>query len=211
MRGMSVTSITSSDNERLRNSRPLNSKCQYGIVSIFGSTLHKLIQCFRKLYITCICISNILFHVAHLVHDLERVLDDLRIGVRFKLGAKSIPFVTTCILALGFTQASRSPGGTKFFTVSPVIFNTSILKTVDLDSSVGIAARYGLDGPGIQSRRSQWTCGLRRGSLAARLLGSWVRILPIPVAVRSKAWVCGRSLTRIVGSNPTGGMDVCLL
>jgi hypothetical protein len=35
--------------------------------------------------------------------------------------------------------------------------------------------------------------------------------VPIPVAVRSKAWVCGRSLTRIVGSNPTGGMDVCLL
>jgi hypothetical protein len=34
---------------------------------------------------------------------------------------------------------------------------------------------------------------------------------PIPVAVRSKAWVCGRSLTRIMGSNPTGGMDVCLL
>jgi hypothetical protein len=34
---------------------------------------------------------------------------------------------------------------------------------------------------------------------------------PIPVAVRSKAWVFGRSLTRIMGSNPTGGMDVCLL
>ena len=34
---------------------------------------------------------------------------------------------------------------------------------------------------------------------------------PIPVAVRSKAGVCGRSLTRIVGSNPTGGMDVCVV
>ena len=34
---------------------------------------------------------------------------------------------------------------------------------------------------------------------------------PIPVAVRSKAWVCGRSLTGIVGLNPTGGMDVCVL
>jgi hypothetical protein len=32
--------------------------------------------------------------------------------------------------------------------------------------------------------------------------------MPIPVAVRSKAWVFGRSLTRIVGSNLTGGMDV---
>ena len=34
---------------------------------------------------------------------------------------------------------------------------------------------------------------------------------PIPVAVRSKTWVCSRSLPEIVGSNPTGGMDVCLL
>ena len=38
-----------------------------------------------------------------------------------------------------------------------------------------------------------------------------VRSPQIPVAVRSKAWVCGRSLTRIVGSNPTGGMDVCVV
>jgi hypothetical protein len=35
--------------------------------------------------------------------------------------------------------------------------------------------------------------------------------VPIAVAVRSKAWVCGRSLTGIVGSNPTGGMDVCVV
>jgi hypothetical protein len=34
---------------------------------------------------------------------------------------------------------------------------------------------------------------------------------PISVAVRSKAWVCGRSLAGIVGANPAGGMDVCLL
>jgi hypothetical protein len=40
------------------------------------------------------------------------------------------------------------------------------------------------------------------------LLNKWE---PIPVSVRSKAWVYGRSLTRIVGSNPTGGMDVCVV
>jgi hypothetical protein len=35
---------------------------------------------------------------------------------------------------------------------------------------------------------------------------------PIAVAARSKAWVCGRSLTGIVGSNPAGScMSVCLL
>jgi hypothetical protein len=31
------------------------------------------------------------------------------------------------------------------------------------------------------------------------------------MAVRSKAWVCGRLLTGIEGSNPIRGMDVCLL
>ena len=35
--------------------------------------------------------------------------------------------------------------------------------------------------------------------------------LSISVAARSKAWVCGRSLAGIVGSNPDCGMRVCLL
>ena len=34
---------------------------------------------------------------------------------------------------------------------------------------------------------------------------------PVPAAWRSKSWVWGRSLLEIVGSNPTAGMDVCLL
>jgi hypothetical protein len=38
-----------------------------------------------------------------------------------------------------------------------------------------------------------------------------IRLLPIPVAARGKAWVCGRWLPGIVDSNPGGGMDVCLL
>ena len=29
------------------------------------------------------------------------------------------------------------------------------------------------------------------------------------MAVRSKAWVCGRSAAGIAGLNPAGGMDVC--
>jgi len=36
-------------------------------------------------------------------------------------------------------------------------------------------------------------------------------LTPIPVAARSKAQVCGRSPAEIVGSNPTGGIDICLL
>jgi len=35
--------------------------------------------------------------------------------------------------------------------------------------------------------------------------------LSIPVAARSKAWVCDRSPAENLGSNPTGGMDVCVL
>jgi hypothetical protein len=31
------------------------------------------------------------------------------------------------------------------------------------------------------------------------------------IAQSCKAWVCGRSLAGIVGSNPAGGMDICLL
>ena len=33
----------------------------------------------------------------------------------------------------------------------------------------------------------------------------------MPVAERSKAWVCSQSPARIADSNPAGGMDVCLL
>jgi len=33
---------------------------------------------------------------------------------------------------------------------------------------------------------------------------------PIPVAARSKAWICDSSLAGIAGSNLTGGVDVCL-
>ena len=34
---------------------------------------------------------------------------------------------------------------------------------------------------------------------------------PVPVVARSKAWVCGRLSTEIVGSNPTGCKHICLL
>jgi hypothetical protein len=41
--------------------------------------------------------------------------------------------------------------------------------------------------------------------------GSVFFATPILVAIRPKAWVCGSSLAGIAGSNPAGGMDVCLL
>jgi hypothetical protein len=33
----------------------------------------------------------------------------------------------------------------------------------------------------------------------------------LPMATRSKAWVCSQSLAGIAGPNPAGGVDVCLL
>jgi hypothetical protein len=53
---------------------------------------------------------------------------------------------------------------------------STTMTNVGRESSVGLATRYGLDGPGIKSRRSQWPSGLRRGSAVARLLGSRVRM-----------------------------------
>jgi hypothetical protein len=38
-----------------------------------------------------------------------------------------------------------------------------------------------------------------------------VQNLPIPVVALFKAWVCGRSVAGIAGSNTAGGMDVSLL
>ena len=35
--------------------------------------------------------------------------------------------------------------------------------------------------------------------------------MPIPVAARSKAWVCGSLLAGTAASNPAGGIGVCLL
>ena len=34
--------------------------------------------------------------------------------------------------------------------------------------------------------------------------------LPVSVVARSKAWVCGLSLAENAGSNPDGGVEVCL-
>ena len=46
---------------------------------------------------------------------------------------------------------------------------------------------------------------------ALRCQSEGLGIEPIPVAERSKARVCGRSLAGIAGLNPVGGMDVCVV
>ena len=46
---------------------------------------------------------------------------------------------------------------------------------------------------------------------SVRCYSNYINVVPIPVAARSKAWVCGLSLAGIAGSNPAGDMDVCIL
>jgi hypothetical protein len=59
---------------------------------------------------------------------------------------------------------------------------------VGRDSVVGIATRYGLGGPGIESRRSQWPRGLRRESAAAHLLGLWGMDVCVVFVVKTVVW-----------------------
>ena len=55
-------------------------------------------------------------------------------------------------------------------------------------------------------------CYMLKCSLsAAKSKMTILMLLPIPVAKRSKARVCGRSLAEVTGSNHAGGMDVCVL
>jgi hypothetical protein len=39
----------------------------------------------------------------------------------------------------------------------------------------------------------------------------YISYMPSLMAARSKEWVCGCVLTGIAGSNPAGGMEVCVL
>jgi hypothetical protein len=62
----------------------------------------------------------------------------------------------------------------------------------------------------IQSSQTQESPGVHTDRVESNQVCSSSRSLkPIPVAARSKAWVCGRSFAGIVGSNSAGG-TVCL-
>ena len=75
---------------------------------------------------------------------------------------------------------------------------------------------------GIQATPTSYCCGyhvskhklvslIRPRPLPSILLKRIIHYPPTAVATRFKVWVYGRSLADIVASNPTGGMDVCLL
>ena len=44
-----------------------------------------------------------------------------------------------------------------------------------------------------------------------RIFFNIIYAVPSPVAAVSKVWICGRLVAGIVGSNPAGDIDVCLL
>ena len=53
--------------------------------------------------------------------------------------------------------------------------------------------------------------GFNSGFKGLKIRGYKLLFEPVPMAERSKASVCGLSSLEIVGSNPTGDLDVCLL
>jgi hypothetical protein len=63
--------------------------------------------------------------------------------------------------------------------------------------------------PVTPSKRLDITLSGRHRFLSNVFIIYQLPIKPIPVAARSKAWVCGRSIAGAVVSNPTGGMDNC--
>jgi hypothetical protein len=65
----------------------------------------------------------------------------------------------------------------------------------------------------LEKKKSFCFCRSSSVSIVTRLRAglSEVPILMIPVTERSEAWVCGRSLTGVAGSNSAGNMDVCVV
>jgi hypothetical protein len=55
------------------------------------------------------------------------------------------------------------------------------------------------------------SCAVQKGLRINRFNAVSCNLGPVPVAARSKAWVCGRSFAGIAGSNLAGGMDIYVL
>jgi len=62
-----------------------------------------------------------------------------------------------------------------------------------------------------QILKGEHTLRVSENKEVRRIFGHKEREMQIPVAVLSKAWVCGRALVGIVGSNPAVGVNVSLL
>ena len=60
----------------------------------------------------------------------------------------------------------------------------------------------------MEKKNSQGTCYVSKHLVSLVIIYMYFFISVIAL---SKVWFCGRSLEGIAGSNPAGGMDVCLL
>ena len=64
---------------------------------------------------------------------------------------------------------------------------------------------------GTNQRVGSICIAIEKNLVMSAVLASSSSKVPIPVAERSKARVCGRSLSGVAGSNFAGGMDVCVV
>ena len=65
--------------------------------------------------------------------------------------------------------------------------------------------------PKLQLHRHIYHCTSQNFAMFMNIFDFYVISLLVPMAGRSRLWVCGRSPAEIVSSNPAGGMDVCML
>ena len=94
-----------------------------------------------------------------------------------------------------------------FVFLTDVVHSSETLYHVQFSGSFLFVAQSNPDIAPLFIQRKLW----RYISTVALNPNTDTEFLPIPVATRSKACVCGRPLAGIAGSNPAGGMDVCLL
>jgi hypothetical protein len=107
-----------------------------------------------------------------------------------------------------------------------ILFTWILWQTLFATSSLGLftyarRTRMGVKMSGRDADNLSWTSVQVKNvwsytSVPPYVLMTWLLragkiLLPIPVAARSKPWVCGHWLVGIAGSNPSGDMDVCLL
>jgi hypothetical protein len=63
----------------------------------------------------------------------------------------------------------------------------------------------------VVKKKLPWLMKWTKAHYLCTIMWKYVKLLSIPVAERSKVWVCSRSPAGIAGSNPAGGMDGCPL
>jgi hypothetical protein len=79
-----------------------------------------------------------------------------------------------------FDSTHSARGALTEYLKKYTFLNTGTCSATDWKSAITIDKK--LIGVKLYLGRSQWPCGLRRGSTAARLLGLWLRIPP-------RAWI----------------------